>query len=573
MVEQRRLAAILAADMVGYSRLMEADESGTITRQKSHRTELIDLKIAEYKGRIVKTTGDGLLVEFASVVDAVNCAIEIQTAMVERELDVSHDLRIQYRIGINLGDIIVDGDDILGDGVNVAARLESIAPSSGICVSELVWQNLRGGLGDNFSFTGEQRLKNIDRNIAVWQWPADASEKTATPTDNKKSTANRERSIEVLPFAVFPDEAAFNVYSVGLDDDIARALTKLGALRVVTGNHQTGTIDFTIRGTMRIVETRIRCTLQLIDNKKQRTLWSEKFDGTTKKVFDLQDQIVEQVSSICEIELSEGQQASIWRQEANHALAYEYFLAGRAAYKEYTRSGIARARNEFEAAIQLSPTFHTAIVGLARTHIEDVTFGWSNDSEESLRKARGYLDKVFAIEPNHPAAHAELSHLLLRAGEYQTARLESELAIALDPNSADAYAVHAFCLNSIDLPEEALHSARRAINLNPGTPEYYALAMVDALLVLGRFEEALVTSDQVLSRRPSWITAKIWRALALDSLGKANEARQQITELLESSPRFSAQRWRQIHLAPKRASLLAFEDRLVELGLTRKTIV
>ena len=222
---ERRLAAILAADMVGYSRLMAADETGTIERQKSHRTDLIDPKIARYSGRIVKTTGDGMLVEFPSVVDAVQCALDIQREMPDRETGVPDAERIRYRIGINLGDIVIDGDDILGDGVNVAARLEAIAPPSGLCVSDMVRQNLRGALGETFEDIGEQALKNIDRTVRVWRWPVadvdqarQSREATAAQEDNLPPT------IEVLPFDTLSPDADHRFYAEGLAEDIATAI-------------------------------------------------------------------------------------------------------------------------------------------------------------------------------------------------------------------------------------------------------------------------------------------------------------------------------------------------------------
>jgi adenylate cyclase len=567
---ERRLSAIFTSDIVGYSRLMEANEIGTINRQKSHRVELINPTFVEFHGRVVKEMGDGLLVEFQSVVDAVQCAIQLQLAMPDREANVPEDRRIRYRIGINLGDIVIDGDDILGDGVNVAARLESMAPTSGICISDTVWQNLRGELGEDFSLRGDVNLKNIGRKVRVWQWPADGAHKAnATFVENSEPVSHAERSIVVHPLKVYPQDDDLKVYSLGFDDDIARALSKLGTLRIWSADSlsRSPEADFAVQGIMRIVPPRIRCTLQLLDKRNGVTLWSEKFDGTIQEVFDFQDHVVERVASACEIELSEGQQASNWRREAADPLAYELFLTGRAAYKEYSRAGNARSRSAFEGAVERSPSFFSAIASLARTHIEDATFGWSKDPDKSLRKARTLIDQVLAINPDHPTAHAERSHALLAAGDYQHARLEVELAIALDPDSADAHAIHAYCLNALDHPDRALLASRRAIRLNPGKPEYYFMPLVDAMVVLERFEEALALCDQIISRRPDWISAKIWRALALGGLSREEDARQQIKEVLGSNPNFSAQRWHQFQHAPKRKFILAMADRLVVLGL------
>jgi adenylate cyclase len=567
---ERRLSAIFAADIVGYSRLMEADEIDTINRQKRHRRELINPTFAEFHGRVVKEMGDGLLVEFQSVLDAVQCAIQIQLAMPDREANVPEDGRISYRIGINLGDIVIDGDDILGDGVNIAARLESMAPMSGICISDLVWQNLRGELGGDFSLHGDVNLKNISRKVRVWQWPADDNDKaTATFAENVEPISRTERSIVVHPLKVYPEDADLRVYSLGFEDDIARALSKLGTLRIWAAE-SSPEADFAVKGTMRIVPPRIRCNLQLLDKRNGVTLWSEKFDGTIQEVFDFQDHVVEQVASACEIELTEGQQATKWRREAADPLAYELFLSGRSACIEYSRAGNARARSAFERAIERSPSFFSAIVNVARTHVEDATFGWATDAEKSLRNAQTLINQVLAIDPDHPVAHAERAHALLVAGDHQHARLEAELAIALDPDNADAHVIHAYCLSALDLPDRALLAARRAIRLNPGKPEFYFISLVDVMVVLERFEEALALCNQIISRRPDWLTAKVWRALALDGLSREEDARQQIKEVMDSSPSFSADRWRRFQYAPNRKFIAAMANQLVVLGLPQR---
>ena len=569
---KRRLSAIFAADIVGYSRLMEVDETGTINRQKSHRAELINPTFAEFHGRVVKEMGDGLLVEFPSVVDAVQSAIQIQLSMSDREANVLEDSQISYRIGINLGDIVIDGDDILGDGVNIAARLESMAPTSGICISDLVWQNLRGELGDGFSLRGDASLKNISRKVRVWQWPSDDNHQAPVAfAEAIEPTSSTQRSIVVYPLKVYPEEDALKVYSLGFEDDIARALSKLGTLRILVAKNlsTSSQADFAVEGIMRIVPPRIRCNLQLLDTSTGEALWSEKFDGTIQEVFDFQDHVVERVASACEIELSEGRQTGNWRREACDPLAYELFLTGRSAYKEYSRAGNVRARSALEKAIERSPGFYSAIAVLARTYIEDATFSWSKDTEKSLHKARTLIDQVLAIDPDHPTAHGERSHVMLVAGDFQNARLEVELAIALDPENADAHSIHSYCLNALDKPDRALLAARRAIRLNPGSPEYYFMPLVDAMVALERFEEALALCDQIISRRPDWIAAKVWRALAFSGLNKEVDAQQQIKELIDSKPNFSAGRWRKFQHAPDRKFISAMADQLVELGLPR----
>ena len=545
---ERRLAAILAIDMVGYSRLMGADEGGTITRQKVHRETFIDPQIANYAGRIVKTTGDGLLAEFPSVVDAVNCALAFQTELLEEERDIPEELRILYRVGINLGDIVIDGDDILGDGVNVAARLEAIAPPAGLCVSDMVRQNLRGAVGDSFKDMGEQSLKNIDRKVRVWRWPADDGSQVGV---SRNAVAEHEEytppMIAVLPFETLSPDPDLRSYAEGFAEDIATAISKLDMLRVisVSGDEGANAAHYNVKGNVR----------------KAGAL------GTTVSTTSENTALTDQVAAASEIELTEGEQVKLWHREAGNPAAYEDFVRGRTAYKEYSRPGNARARAAYEAALDLSPTFHSAAVGLTRTHIEDATFGWSADRDHSFQEARRLLDGVFAIDPHHASAHMELAHVLMVEGDFPAARLEGELAVALDPNNADAHQCLAHILVCLELPEEALRSSRRAISLNPGTPEFYFIAMAEALIALKRYQEALAVSEKMIVRRPGWIMARILTALALHGLGKESEAREEIQNLLEISPSFTAGRWQQIIFYPERSDVPELQDRLTSVGL------
>jgi len=567
---ERRLAAILAVDMVGYSRLMAADEAGTIVRHKRHRETVIDPQIRHFNGRIVKTTGDGLLVEFPSVVDAVNCAVTFQSELDNVESNGPDESCVRYRAGINLGDIVIDGDDILGDGVNVAARLEAIAPPSGLCVSDMVRQNLRGTLGDTFEDLGEQALKNIDRGIRVWRWTAAGPQTTgaarpAPPRSENPSTS----TIEILPFEVLSPKADQEFHAVGFAEDIATAISKLGTFRVLSTAPARGGAETTyqVKGSVRIAEPRVRCNVQLLETASGYRLWSEKFDGRVDQIFDFQDQVTELVVAALEIELTEGEQARTWRREAGDREAYDAFLQGRTAYKEYSRPGNARARTAYEAALKCNPMFLSAVVGLSRTHIEDATFDWSPDRKQSLDEARRVLEGVFAVDPDHASAHMELSHLLMVEGEFATARLEGELAVALDPNNADAHQALAHVLVCLGLPEEALRSSRRALSLNPGRPEFYLIPMAEAYVALERWQEALAVSEQIVAKRSSWVMGRILNILALQGLEKDSEAELAVRALLERSPGYSAARWKRAIFYPERRDVPELLDRLVSAGL------
>jgi adenylate cyclase len=563
---ERRLAAVLAADIVGYSRLMENDELGVLARQAVQYEAHISPHIAEFNGRVVKTTGDGFLAEFPSVVDAVNCAVAFQGALETAEASRNGADRIRYRTGINIGDIILQGDDIFGDGVNVAARLEAIAPPGGLCISELVWQNLRGGLSDAFQDIGPQSFKNIDRRIRAWKWPPDEGAVTATPTGGPLAAPGIRLAVCDLKCGARDSGAAD--FAEGLVSDLIVTLGKLDTLDVVrAGADPRGGARYVLEGNVRTSGARVRCNMILREVETGASLWAERFDGSLEDVFPFQDEIIETVVSGIEIELSDGQQVRRWRHEAGDSHAYEAFLQGRAAYKEYSRPGIARARDLFLAALESAPGFHSAAVGLARTHIEDASFGWAEVKSESFFRAREILEAVLAIEPEHPAAHAEMAHLRMRSGDYQSGLLESELAVALDPNDAEAFAVLSFVLNCIGRHDDAIHNARRALSLNPGSPEFYIIPIADACIALGRHSEAAGLADQILARRPKWLMVHAIRALALDGAGRGEAAVRAVTAMRLLNPRFTISRWRGSLHNPELPHVAACVARLKTLGL------
>src|SRR5262245_49416624 len=366
---RRRLAAIIAADMVGYSRLMGADAAGTVARQKSSRKELIDPAIDSHHGRIFNTTGDGFLAEFSSVVDAVNCAIEIQLIMGDRQLDLPEDRRIYYRIGINLGEIIEDEGNIFGEGVNVAARIEGLAPPGGICVSDTVHDNLRSQLDISFEDRGEHTLKNIERRVRVWKWNDVSSLRVKrTALDNRSSAKADRPTIVVLPFMNVAGTSGHEHLADGITEDLTTELSKIDNLFIVSRTSafaykgkairatQIGEelgADYIVEGSVQTAGNRVRINAQLIETRGGGHLWAEKFDGTLDAIFQFQDRITQKVVSALEVRFSEGEQIRLWREEAADAGAYDHFLRGRAYHKEYSRAGNARAKPEFQAALEI----------------------------------------------------------------------------------------------------------------------------------------------------------------------------------------------------------------------------
>ena len=349
---ERRLTAILASDVSGYSRLMGVDEEGTLARLKAHQRELVDPKVSEYRGRLVKSTGDGLLIEFASAVDAMRCAVDIQAAMTERNAAVPPEKRIEFRIGINVGDIIVDSDDIIGDGVNVAARLEGLAEPGGICVSGRVLEDAHGKLEITFEDAGEQRLKNIDRPVRVYRVRASSAQRAALVALPDKP------SIAVLPFQNMSGDPEQEYFADGIVEDIITALSRYHSLFVIARNSsftykgravdvkQVGRelgVRYVLEGSVRKSADRVRVTGQLIDAATGAHLWADRFDGALKDIFDLQDDITLRVVGAIAPKLEQAEMSRALRKPTGSLDAYDHFLRGMWSFHKAAKDDIAEA--------------------------------------------------------------------------------------------------------------------------------------------------------------------------------------------------------------------------------------
>jgi adenylate cyclase len=366
MTVSRKLAAILAADIAGYSRLMGADEEGTLERLKAHRRELIDPKIAEHHGRIVKTTGDGMLVEFASVVDAVRCAVEVQECMVERNADLASDQRITFRVGINLGDIIIDGDDIHGDGVNIAARLEAMAEPGMVCLSAAAWEQVRGKVPFGADDLGEHQLRNIERPVRVFRITSGASAmatRKPLPLPDKPSVA-------VLPFANLSGDPEQEYFADGMVEDIITALSRYRWLFVIARNssftYKGRAVDlkqvarelgvrYVLEGSVRKAASRVRIAGQLIDGSTGAHLWADRFEGALEDIFDLQDRVTASVVGAIAPRLEQAEIERAKRKPTENLDAYDYFLRGTASLHLFTRDSLLEARSLYQRATELDP--------------------------------------------------------------------------------------------------------------------------------------------------------------------------------------------------------------------------
>ena len=421
---ERRLAAILAADVSGYSRLMGIDEEGTLAALKTYRREIIDPKIAEYRGRIVKTTGDGVLVEFASTVDAVRCPIDIQRAMPARSADMPPEKKIKFRVGINVGDIIVDGEDIFGDGVNVAARLESISEPGGICISDVVHQHVSGRVEAGFADLGDQSLKNIARPVRAYRIELEEARTeplAAAPAASAALALPDGPSIAVLPFQNMSGDSEQGYFCDGLVEDIITTLSKLVGLRVIARNssfiYKGRSVDvreaakqlgvrYVLEGSVRKSGNRIQVTAQLIDAKDGTHLWAERYDRAIDDIFAIQDEITLVLATEMQVKLTEGEQARLRYTTTKNVEAWTYWVQGLSHYRgPATKENMGPARLYWEKALALDPTSAALNAMLGFMHCVDARFGWWDDRETAFGKARIYTDKALELESGNAPTH------------------------------------------------------------------------------------------------------------------------------------------------------------------------
>jgi adenylate cyclase len=410
---ERRLAAVVAVDVAGYSRLMGLDEIGTARALREHRAVSKAL-VAKHGGRIVKTTGDGVLLEFPSVVDAVECSIAVQAVMTERNGCIPQDRRMLYRIGINLGDILIEGDDILGDGVNVAARLEGIAEPGGICISASAYDQVRGKVAVEFADLGEQNLKNIDRPVRVYaaklgdHFGTGASISSISAADTGKLPPLPKLSIAVLPFQNMSGDPEQEYFVDGIAEDVLTTLSKIQELTVIARNssfafkgqmrdvREIGRLlgaRYVLEGSVRKVGNRVRLTAQLIDSTDGSHRWADRFDGGLEDVFDLQDRITQDIVAAIEVGLTGAEQARVWRKRSGNPLVYEHFLKGRKLYENFAKHTHAQARVQFEQALEINPTFTPGLYMLGLTLTDQATLWLGEGPCRSFRSGAGLRDQ------------------------------------------------------------------------------------------------------------------------------------------------------------------------------------
>ena len=563
----RRLAAILAADVAGYSRLMGADEEGTHERLKGHLQELVEPKIAEHRGRVVKNTGDGFLADFASVVDAVRCAVEIQQGMADREPEVPEDRRIRLRIGINLGDVIVEAHDIFGDGVNVAARLEALAEPGGICVSRMVRDNVRDKLDYAFEDLGEQQVKNIARPVRIYALrPEPTLSLTVAGAAAIPQTAVAPRlSIVVLPFANLSNDPEQEYFADGITDDLTTDLSRISGSFVIARNtaftykgksveaRQIGRelgVRYILEGSVRRTGEQVRVNVQLIDAETGAHLWADRFDTDRTNLPDAQDEIIGRLARSLNLEMVRDAGRRVEREQAVDPDARDVVMRAWALwYGPGYPANAKEALRGFERALEIDPRSIDAKLGIARVLLGIVGDGLSNSVKHDQAQAEKLLAEVLERDPNRSLAHAVLGVLRRIEGRLAEALTELDAAVALYPNDAWAVRQLGQILVGSGDPAAAIPHLAKAIRLNPREPAvgsaYAALGACH--LYLGRTEEAIYFERRARTEHPRvwWIPLVLAGALGLK--GDIGEAQAEIAEALKLKPEVnSVAKWRAI---------------------------
>lgn len=541
--------------MVGYSRLVRDDEEGTIGRQKMLRQELIDPEITNRGGRIVKSMGDGLLVEFLSVVDAVKCAVAIQNAMAEREADIPEDLRIRYRVGINLGDIVIEGEDILGDGVNIAARLEGLAEPGGICVSDTVYRNVRGSSGVAFEDLGDQHVKNISEPLRVWRWmPAGSNRGLPPAADPGRGPALPDKpSIAVLPFTNMSGDPEQEHFADGMAEDIITELSRLPWFFVIARNSSFAFkgksadlkkiggelgVAYVLEGSVRKAGNRLRINAQLIDTATGNHVWAERYDSEITDIFDIQDEINQAIIAAVAPEFVSAEFKRTRRKEAADLNAWECVMRGRAHVWKLGREDSRIARRLFEQALVLSPGSGLGASDLALVYFLDAFYGWGESREQSLKDMVAKAEKAASTDDNDPLALTILAWSYLFAREWDEALATIDRAIELSPNFAPAIGIRGTILACMGELDSSIAVIKEAMRRSPrdGFMPFWLMGLYWAYHCMQDYEKAAATAQHATRIAPENPTFRRQLAVAMHMLNRPDESNAALMEYFKLSP-------------------------------------
>jgi adenylate cyclase len=613
---KRKLTAVLSADAVGYSRLMAEDEAATVKTIASYR-EIMSSLIKQHRGRVVDSPGDNVLAEFSSVVDAVQCAVAVQNEFQTRNAELPENRRMEFRIGINLGDVIDEEDRLYGDGVNIAARLESMADPGGICVSKTAFDQIETKLPLGYEYLGEQPVKNIPKPVGAYRvlMKPDAagkvigekrflgrfSRKTALAAiiilaiiaigliswniylqqPEKVQSASVEEmayplperpSIAVLPFDNLSNDPQQEYFSDGLTEEIITALSKVPKIFVIARDsvftykgkpvevkqvaEELG-IQYVLEGSIRKSEDKIRISAQLIDALSGRHLWAERYDRELKDIFAVQDELTKEIITAMQVEFTWGEQARVDARGTNNLQAYLKFLQARENVNRFYSEGNALGRQLAQEAIDLDPQYAMAYRILAATHRMDVFLGTSKSPKESIGMCFKLLNKSIELDETYAEAYGALGFTLSMVGKHDKAVETAQKAVALDPNSANTYAMLGHTLRMADRPEEAIRAYKKAIRLNPIPPTLYLFGLGLSYSLAGQHEKGIEWCEKAVQQAPDDYIARIFLTTAYSMAGRLEDARAEVPEVLRINPKFSLAK------AEKRAKY-KFKDKMFD---------
>jgi adenylate cyclase len=546
---ERKLVAILAADVAGYSRLMGADEEGTLACLKAHQRDLIDPKVNEHGGRLVKTTGDGILIEFPSVVEAVRCAVAVQRGMAERNADVPKERRMEFRVGINLGDVIAEASDIFGDGVNIAARLEGTAEPGGICISDDAYRHVHGKVAAEFVDLGEQLFKNIARPVRVYRMRPDAD----TASTGASPRSPDQPSIAVLPFQNMSGDPEQQYFADGVVEEIISALSRIRSVSVVARNttfaykgrainlqqvsRELG-VRYILEGSLRRAGDRIRITAQMINGQDGTHIWSDRYDGRMADIFDLQDQITERIVGALQPTIRSVEVERARRKRPDNLDAYDCVMRALASIWVAERDANADALALLERAMVLDPGYAFAKALAAWCHAQRLPYLWTTAPAEERVSALALAKEAARLDSDDPLVLTVLSAAHAASGQFAEATPLIEKALALDPNSAWAWQRSGLLKTCLGEPDVAIEHYQRAMRISPLDPYNF-----NALIGIGiahfwaaRYELAAQWISKGLAEKPSATWA--WRiaAAAYSHLDRMDDARAALERFIRSNP-------------------------------------
>ncbi len=625
---KRKLVAVVHADVKGYSRMMGENADYTVRTLASNREEMYRL-VKSYRGWVRDTAGDGFLVEFTSVVDALKFSVQFQREMKRRNTDLPEAKKMEFRLGVNIGDVIHDGGTIYGDGVNIAARLESLADPGGICISGPAYEQVKKNLDVGFEYLGDKSVKNIAEPVPTYKVILEPGERGRAQAKSQQAKPAAWRlsyliataicvvvaasvaiwyfhfqstsppgkgplaeaptlklpdkpSIAVLAFDNMSGDPKQEYFSDGLTEEIITGLSKMPKLLVIGRNssfafkgkavslQEVGRklgVRYVLEGSVRKEEGRVRITCQLIDAQTGMHVWSHRYDRYLKDIFALQDEITLAVMRAMRVQLTDGEQAALWQKKelTNNLEAFEKYLQGRDYAFQPTKDSTAKARQLYEEAIALDPEFAMAYAGLALAHLQGAIWGWSKDPRESSRKAYELANKAVTLDDSLDGPHTVLGAVYIYMREYDKAIAEGEKAVELNPNGAQALAFLGWFLNNAGRPGEAITLLKKAMRLNPMPPAYYYYWLGTGYRLTNQYDGAIATFERGLRVQPEDMLCLCGLTAAYSQAGRQEDARKTAAEFIRLNPKFRVEAFVKIYKDPAVAE--RFADALRQAGL------